>query len=241
MQSLTIATVEVVGGETIPHEEVRRLADEVLAGSYYRLVPKQFALTYPKTAIIDRIKRLERVKNVQVERTDGTTLQIVFEEYTPAALWCTSLTSPDCAFIDHTGYAFTSAPELTGAALIRYVKTDTELAIGSQAFSPDTLDTAAEFIVAIAEQLDINIIGVVQASAVELEYHAAGGGMIRTSGDFTAQDTFENLLTVLESEEFSHLEPGNFEYIDLRFGNKVYVKEESVEVAATSSATTTSP
>ena len=88
VQSLTITAVEVVGGETIPHEEVRRLADEVLIGSYYRLVPKQFALTYPKTAITDRIKRLERVKNVQVERTSGTTLQIVFEEYTPAALWC---------------------------------------------------------------------------------------------------------------------------------------------------------
>ena len=50
----------------------------------------------------------------------------------------------------------------------------------------------------------------------------------------------ENLKTILVSEEFSHLKPGNFQYIDLRFGNKIFVNEEevgSVEENETSTST----
>ena len=238
VESLTINTIEVVGGETIARDEVRRLTDELLVGSYYRLVPKQFAFTYPKQTITDRIMRLERVKNVLVERLDGTTLQIVFEEYKPFALWCESLESTSCAFLDRSGYAFTMAPELTGAAFIRYVVVDEELETGKQVFDRSILDQATEFTEAASDQLSLNVIGVIQTSVVELEYHLAGGGIIRTSRDVTAQDTFENLLTVLESTQFDHLEPGNFEYIDLRFGNKVYVKEESVEISTSTASAT---
>ncbi len=242
IEALTITQVEVVGGETIAHDEVRRLADELLVGSYYRLVPKQFAWTYPRQTITDRILRLERIKNVAVDRTDGTTIQIVFEEYVPFALWCEGLESAACAFLDRSGYAFTIAPELTGAAFIRYVQLDEEMGIQKQVFEREVLDQTTELIDVAKNQLDINIIGVIQKSETEIEYHIAGGGVIKTSRDITAQDTFDNLLTVLESAQFTHLEPGNFQYIDLRFGNKVYVKEEVTldeQNVASSSATST--
>jgi hypothetical protein len=56
-----------------------------------------------------------------------------------------------------------------------------------------------------------------------------------------------NLMAVISSPDFSHLKPGNFQYIDLRYGNKVFVNEEEVVVpeefdvvsTSTSSATTT--
>ena len=51
-----------------------------------------------------------------------------------------------------------------------------------------------------------------------------------------ATDVVENLLVVLASPEFSHLNPGNFSYIDLRFGEKVFVNEIG-EVPETETAT----
>ncbi len=70
-----------------------------------------------------------------------------------------------------------------------------------------------------------------------------GGSELKTVASKDAQETIDNLLVVLASEEFAHLKPGNFQYIDLRFGNKVFVNEELAvpeeEAASEEVATTT--
>jgi hypothetical protein len=67
----------------------------------------------------------------------------------------------------------------------------------------------------------------------------AGGGEIKATLNESPARTIENLNTILRSEEFSDLEPGNFQYIDLRFGTKVFVNEEPLLPPATSTATVT--
>jgi len=39
-------------------------------------------------------------------------------------------------------------------------------------------------------------------------------------------DSFKNLQSILSSEEFIHLQNGAFQYIDLRFGDKIFLNEE---------------
>jgi len=53
-----------------------------------------------------------------------------------------------------------------------------------------------------------------------------GGGEFKVTLTQEPEQTVENLLVVLTSEEFQGIEPGSFQYIDLRFGNKVFVNEE---------------
>jgi hypothetical protein len=43
-----------------------------------------------------------------------------------------------------------------------------------------------------------------------------------------AVETLSNLETILASGTFTHLKPGNFQYVDLRFGSKVFVNEAPV-------------
>jgi hypothetical protein len=69
-------------------------------------------------------------------------------------------------------------------------------------------------------------------------YHIAGGGIIKVTTRMTTAETLSNLKTILDSKEFSHLEPGNFKYIDLRYGNKVFVNEEMDEEISTSTLST---
>jgi hypothetical protein len=66
----------------------------------------------------------------------------------------------------------------------------------------------------------------------------AGGGEIKASLRYTPAETLSNLETILTSNKLDNLTPGNFEYIDLRFGDKVFVNKYGAPVA-TSSATTT--
>ena len=59
------------------------------------------------------------------------------------------------------------------------------------------------------------------------------------------EQTVANLETVLTAPAFTDLSPGNFSYIDLRFGNKVFVNEEQIVTTSTpvtaASSTTDAP
>ena len=56
------------------------------------------------------------------------------------------------------------------------------------------------------------------------------GGELKVIAAEPPESIVENLLTILASDEFSHIKPGNFQYIDLRFGNKVFVNEEPADL-----------
>ena len=67
-----------------------------------------------------------------------------------------------------------------------------------------------------------------------------GGGEFKVSLKQSTKETLDNFKTVTGSEQFAHLKPGNFEYIDLRFGSKVFVNENTVQVGGASSTKPTS-
>ena len=77
---------------------------------------------------------------------------------------------------------------------------------------------------------------VVETRAGDEEYHLAGGGYLIVAPKRGVQETFDNLQSILQSEAFKHMTPGAFDYIDLRFGNRVFLKEhiETPETAAPS-------
>jgi len=234
IESLTIIEVEVQGGETISHSVVSALVEEQLKGEYFKLVPRSFVWTYPHDEIEQAILQVARIKNVYIERVGGKKLKVVFAEYEPTALWCAHLESKECLFLDDDGYAFALSPRLEGAAFMRYSDASHEPELGKQAFTGDFIQDTNVFVENTYDQLGLNITYVEKTAPDEIVYHISGGGLIKVSTRMTTVDTLENLKTVLTSKEFNHLAPGNFNYIDLRYGDKVFVNEviESVELAS---------
>lgn len=244
LKALTIENIEVIGGETIDHGQIETIAREELEGAYYRIVPKAFGWTYPANAIKDRIQAIERVKNVHVERSTRRTLAIVFEEYRPFALWCQPtnegglVLSSECLFLDREGFAFGHAPKLQGGAFLRFSEEGRTPEIGIQAFSGEFVRTTEVFIQRVYDEIGLNIIQVEKSGEEDVTYHIAGGGELKTTLRMTSDETTENLKLVLSSAEFEHIAPGNFQYIDLRYGNKIFVNEElTTGDAATTTAT----
>ena len=79
IESLQIQHVQVIGGQTIPHSAIEDIVQSELSGSYLKLIPRHFIPLYPKEIILQDIKKLDRVKNVQVELSDAHTLTVVFD------------------------------------------------------------------------------------------------------------------------------------------------------------------
>ncbi len=236
---LTITEVTIAGGETIPHDVVEKIVRNTLTGTYVGIIPRQFAWWYPQSEIIANISQIPRMKNPLVERESGHVLTVRFEEYQPYALWCADRTSADCVFIDATGYAFGAAPKLSGGAFLRYRTLGRDMKVGSAMAEPSELETMETFVSLVETNLPFAITHIETDTAGDVYYIVSGGGEFKASLKDDAQNVFDNLRTIVGSKEFNDLRPGNFQYIDLRFGNKVFVNEEVGGVGSTTATTTT--
>lgn len=233
--SLQITSVVVTGGATIPGETVKALVTSQLEGSYFRLLPRTFRYTYPASAITASLLNQDRIAAVDLQLTSGHELSVHFTEYVPHALWCQPESGERCFFIDAEGYSFAVAPTLQGNAFVRYVTPGDTPRKEVYAFHSDFLREQEVFMSGLAS-LGYFISAVTVSGSEDYEYHIFGGGSFKVSQTLPLNRSLSNLTTVLQAPEFSHLAPGAFSYIDLRFGDKVFVREKDEELE-TSTAT----
>ena len=237
IDSFQIVQIEVVGGETIPHETIKKSVEESLLDTYFKLIPKRFRPLYPHDEIVSHIKENNRIKNVHVEIKDSTLL-VAFDEYTPFGLWCAHKEDISCLFIDAQGFAFAQAPELQGNAFVRFVEEGKEPVLKTNAFDATFIKETGDFITTLEDGLNLYVTHVVKQGFFDIEFTLGGGGVLKVSQIEPLTDTFANLQTILSSEEFIHLEPGSFQYIDLRFGDKVFVNEAPIQTGTTTASST---
>jgi cell division septal protein FtsQ len=235
IDALTIDTVTVHGGETIQHSEVESVVRSRIEGTYLKLVPRAFAFTYPREEIISEVNKVHRIKNVRIVRSGGDELLVEFDEYVPHALWCKTSDSSGCFFLDENGYSFSPAPTLVGGSFLRFVSIAKDPSEHVQAFPEEEYKRVHELVQKFAaakwfvSKAEIDAAGDAFLTIVD-------GGEFKVSLKQSADETVSNLLTVLGSENFAHIKPGNFEYIDLRFGSKVFVNEVTIDNNASSTA-----
>ncbi len=241
--SVTIQTVSVEGGDTIPLNVVSEVVENSLRGSYLKIVPYRFAYLYPKDSVATAITGIPRIKSAKIDRRDNE-LHVAFTEYEPYALWCTALDdTPRCYFLDDTGYAFAPGPRMQGGSLVRHFFEGEGVLEKKQVFEEILFTATHSFLNRLEKELSLRVTDVLYTKDGDMMLNVNGGGelMIRYGESYDV--VFNNLASVLSSDEFKHIEPGNFKYIDLRFGNKIFVNEKlELEAEATTTqetATTT--
>ncbi|MBP9836603.1 MAG: hypothetical protein KBC78_02085 [Candidatus Pacebacteria bacterium] len=232
LSSVTISSVHAVDSETIQAETVKAKVDEVLVGDYWHLVPRRFSWFYPEDKILEKLQEIERIRDVKVEKISSTELAVTFSEYLPYALWCNE-NDDICYFIDEFGFAFGRAPELTGESLVRYHKLGEDPQLRTSFIDEDDFNKTKEFSHLLSTR-DWYVTEIEVDTVRDVFYSLSDGGEIRATLEADTKETFNYLVTLHQSKEFAHLNPGNFQYVDLRFGAKVYVNEEVEFATATS-------
>tara|TARA_B100000745_G_scaffold229252_1_gene153677 strand:- start:424 stop:1092 length:669 start_codon:yes stop_codon:yes gene_type:complete len=214
----------VEGYDTINPEVVMAPVDELLSGSYFWLIPKSFLYTYPKKDISHSVLDILKVKRVTVNMEDKNLL-LSLEEYVPFALWCKET---NCWLIDADGTAFVKAPLLEGNTLTRYVDQNSTPTMKASFADLEVMNTIQGW----QKYFDLEYnwsIERVEKNREDIFYYLRGDSYIKTSLRHGFASSIKNLQTILESNDFSHLSPGNFEYIDLRYQSRVFVKEQFAE------------
>ncbi len=227
---LQIAQIRILGDSVVSDERIALVANAILDTKYLWVFSRRNILWYPKNAIAGSIgAKFDRILSVDMDVAKDDTLEIKVVDRKPFATWCGSvkvLAATDCYFIDEQGHIFASAPYFSGTAFIKYYGViASEQPIGLQLLDPTAFIALGEFVHSL-DRFGLIAQDVVIGAAVH-EVSFRGGGKII----FTVHDSYErifaNLESVLASATFKNTAsstPKKFEYIDLRFDNRIFYK-----------------
>lgn len=236
---LNIQNIEISGNSIVDSTNLENTTREELSGNYLWFMPKTNFLVYPKNnvkaVLADKYKIL---KNISIGLKGVETLEIKVTERDGKYTWCGNTpqddTNNNCYFMDESGYIFGQAPFFSGDIYLKFygqVKDDVSAPLGLNYFN--------NFFPKLLQFRDIVKQMGISTSAYYIKNDGSAELYITSSTPFPdkqkiifnpAEDISklaENLQTALSTDPLKtdfKKKFSSFEYIDLRFGNKVYYK-----------------
>ncbi len=229
-----VQNVSVRGNAVLSGNEIAAEVSDALNGRYYGIFPRGNILLVPKEEIISRLlSAFPRIKKVSLDRDFPDSLIVNITERKPAALFCgeepeepaSPPTSPSpggnqsepeggCSFIGEDGAVFEKAADFSGSVYVKfYGKKNTK--------KVPFFEKLARFAAAASgEGADISKV-VFGKDALREFYSSEGWRVLLNEGD-DFEKAAANLKLALEEQIKEKRK--NLDYIDLRFGKKVYYK-----------------
>ncbi len=222
---LLIRDVEVSGNNVVPASSIEAAALHDTLGKYIGLFSKADIFFYPKDQITrDLLALYPTLKTVRVGAKDFHTIQIEVTERSPYALWCFA-DDAHCVLLDADGLAYANAPEYSGQVYTTYVSGQRGNTLPQQFLTPEKFHTLAALVDAFSKKLGsdhVREVGVDENEDVHLKI--SSGYELILPLDADTGTIFNNFSLALTSAPFSSHPLSDFQYIDLRFGDKVYYK-----------------
>ncbi|MSR70819.1 hypothetical protein EXS62_02150 [Candidatus Kaiserbacteria bacterium] len=231
--AVRISAVSVTGAQTIPPGTIETQVREHLAGKYLWVLPKDTIFIYPKVRIADDLlAAYPSLASVDVHAVDFHTVGVAVVERVPRALWCTSSEAPsaECYFMDENGVVYAPAPVFSSpvysvyaGALENGMITD---GLPKQFLGPGQFSALSALVDAIGQKVPND-------SVRGTDINRDGDVIVRFESNFLLEfaladeggDLFERFTLALTSAPFKDRALGDFQYLDLRFGDKLYYKE----------------
>ena len=233
ISGLNIVSIEIADNNITDADAIKAEVQQEISGDYLWFIPKANILLYPENKIKELLSNdFKRLKDINLSIKDNQTLLLNLTERMPLYTWCgnnidtTASAEQKCYFLDKDGYIYDEAPYFSGDVYFKfYGKADIGTYFYKDVFTQlaylkDTMTTMGLKPVSMFVD-DLGDAKVFLASSATVEPYIA----FKIDSDF--QNVAENLETALSTEPLlSNFKNkyASLEYIDLRFGNKVYYK-----------------
>ncbi|MDQ5957986.1 MAG: hypothetical protein QG665_327 [Patescibacteria group bacterium] len=243
--SLQITEIKVVGTKVTSAEEIKQVVEKKLQGSYFFIFPKNNFLIYPKEEIRrDIMQTSGYIAYADLKVKNFKTLEINISERKAKYIWCgDTASSSDCYFADKTGLIFSAAPGLSKNVMFVIYSPLPVKPEGTKPFSAtnfarlDGAVSALPNILNFAGLTDADIDAVRVSNDQDYFFiiqDIAGRGSKEWELRFKAETKLSAISSYLkalwQSAEFqAERSSGALDYVDLRFGKKIYYKFEGLE------------
>jgi len=233
-KEIRISKVELSGGVLVRQSDVEAETLQFLYGSYFWLFPKGNVFLYPKSSLENYLKeKFRRIDTINIQRNKFNSLSVKITERKPEALWCDSPvpetgTPEHCYFMDSNSTIFVEAPYFSGDAYFKYyglVSTSTAV-IGREYMASSTQFAEISKFISDIKKLSTNPVYLLAKDNGEFTLILSTGAKIYFDTKGSLSKTSSNLNALLSSDVFSTTSDPTLgvDYIDLRFGNKLFYK-----------------
>ncbi|MGC9602832.1 MAG: hypothetical protein ABSE76_03835 [Minisyncoccia bacterium] len=250
---LRITAVQVTGTQTLSDADVQAVVQNQLMGSYWHVFAKNNIFLYPKASITSTlVADMPVVASAEVRTADFHTIGVSIIERQPKALWCpdadaitqvnetastsaeidTATTTPaeldtsNCLLLDQNGVAYAPAGFAAGSnAYKRYYGTITGFTLPEQYLAPGAFNELSALIDAIAQNQSQDAITSVEVdSNNDVHVGFASGFTLLFPLSADGGDVYNRFTLALQSDVFAGHTIADFQYLDLRFGDRLYYK-----------------
>jgi hypothetical protein len=135
--------------------------------------------------------------------------------------------TPQCYFLDDTGFVYSESPDFSGDAYFKYYGLVPPTSpIGSSYLSSSNTFTQLSNFVSAVKALNITPLYIVATTQDDFTMYIYGGGQIIFDDKEPLDTTAQHLQLLLQKANLVPKQNGELlvDYIDLRYGNKLYYK-----------------
>lgn len=243
--TLQIKGVTVEGTKILANETIKQKVEKELSGNYYLFFPKKNIFLYPKEKMkADIFSSFPVVETVAISVNSSRKLIISIKEREPFALWCGKEKPnvvisevPACFYIDKTGYVFANSPSFSGDTYFTLYGSESlnsnKSPLGQYVVTPDVFKKVIELHDFLTE---FNIVAntIFFGKDNYAEFFNTKSFSVRWNTDGNIDTLISNMRALFKSpswknntfvsdSEKAH-EP--LEYLDFRFGNKIFYKQK---------------
>lgn len=204
-------------------------ATDAMRGQYLGVIPRDSVFFFPEERIrADILADHSGIAAVSISRTGLTGISIKISARTPVARWCGLAPTPDadeyCYIFDANGYIFEAAASTTQtvnsfavyAPLLGETEEPLRATIANSEALPHVFDLARQ-------------LGALGSPAARVVIRADEVDDILASGTritYVLGHEQEAYTALVSSQPDMNLSDGSIDYVDLRFGGKVYLKKK---------------
>ena len=233
LERFNIQEATINGLKVLKNEELIQIIENNISGKYVWLFPKSNFLIYPKNKIKNELlNNFSQIKSVDIKFGVFPNIIINVLEREPFAVWCKEPFTQQCYFMDEDAYIYDEAPNFSGDVYFKYIgnldgiatTTPTSLIL-RQTYLSDSKEGQFEKVNLFIRLLrDININGYKLDVKDNNDYNLFFDNESQLI--FDGNQDFDEILVNLKATliDMGDLKGREFEYIDLRFDNKVVSK-----------------
>lgn len=225
---LRVQGIVISGVETMSTSTVEKFVAERLKGYYGYLFPKNNIFLYPREAIVQDLARTYSLfLSIDVFADDFQTVAVHAVERKPSALWCTANNSGrvPCYFMDENGIVYAEAPSFSETVYVSYYGPAVEAGAPKQYLTRIEFQELSALVDAFTLQLkDQKIVSVLVDAERDVHVLFASGFKVLFGLTDASGDVFERFSVAFEHKPLADYTLGDVEYLDLRFGDKLYYK-----------------
>ncbi|MDO8552631.1 MAG: hypothetical protein Q7S01_03845 [bacterium] len=217
----SIREVKVKGTENVSPRLVQAYVETKLNNGTRPIISRDNIFLYPKADIAQSIQNyFPRILSADISRESllAQAITVSVTERKLFALWCSE--KELCFEMDDTGFIFAESSTTTSGIVFKGGLATSSAPIG-QTFFPGHFSNILAFLSRLKDS-GFSVVGVAIENEQDFMLTLSKGFDVRSTIEQDANTIVRNLQTVLMSQSLSRED--KIEYIDLRFGNRVYYK-----------------